>query len=177
MALQHKASIGYCNYLWFMTYETYLLLGTNLGNKLNNLNNAREQINKSIGKINKLSRIYETAAWGNHDQPAFYNQVIQINTRLSPFDLLNELHRIELNLGRVRHEKWGERIIDIDILYYAEQVIESEQLTIPHPQIQHRKFTLLPLSEVAPDLVHPVLGKTNLVLLEDCLDDLSVIPI
>lgn len=160
-----------------MTDDIYLLLGTNLGNKAANLDQATSQIQRSIGKISKLSRIYETAAWGKTEQPSFYNQVVTLVSHFSPVELLAELHKIEIEMGRVRYEKWGERVIDIDILFYGDSVINTPQLTIPHPEIQNRKFTLAPLAEVRADFYHPVLKQTIRALLESCSDPLQVIPL
>lgn len=157
-----------------MTFEVYVLLGTNIGNKLNNLEVAITLIGNSVGKISKLSKIYETEAWGKTDQPSFYNQVILLTTHLHPEQLLLRLLDIESDIGRVRYEKWGERIIDIDILYFDDQIVKTLQLQVPHPEIQNRRFTLIPLLEVAPNLIHPVLNRTTEELLADCTDNLNV---
>lgn len=153
---------------------SFLLLGGNLGNRLATLAQAREVLGNKAGTVLAQSPIYETAAWGVTDQPAFLNQVIKIETALSPLALLFCINQIEAALGRQRHERWHARTIDIDILYYADQVIESQRLTVPHPQLHKRKFTLIPLATIAPDDIHPILQKTNQVLLSDCADDLEV---
>ncbi|MDX1627089.1 MAG: 2-amino-4-hydroxy-6-hydroxymethyldihydropteridine diphosphokinase [Fulvivirga sp.] len=152
----------------------YLLLGTNLGDKKKNLKHAIELIKEKTGPVIAFSSIYKTAAWGIEDQPDFFNQVVTINSELDPEELLNTLHQIEKQLGRVRKEKWGARRIDIDILYYNNQVIDTKNLQVPHPGIADRRFTLEPLVELAPDFVHPALNKTNKRLLDECRDDLRV---
>ncbi len=152
----------------------YLLLGSNLGDKRSNLQMAVEAISEYGDVVNKSS-VYETAAWGKTDQPGFLNQVIEISCDLEPHELLKRLQQTEVQLGRQRFEKWGERSIDIDILYFNTQVIESKNLCIPHPEIQHRRFTLVPLNEIAPQFIHPVLQQTQVRLLELCSDQLEVI--
>jgi 2-amino-4-hydroxy-6-hydroxymethyldihydropteridine diphosphokinase len=156
-----------------MTSGIYLLLGTNLGDRNSNLTNAKQGIS-SFSNIITQSSIYETKAWGKLDQPSFYNQVIEIETKLAPPDLLFEILNIEKKLGRVRYEKWGIRIIDIDILYFGGLVFENSDLKIPHPGIPDRRFTLEPLSEIAPDFIHPVLKKSNIELLNKTSDQLEV---
>lgn len=159
-----------------MPKTTYLLLGTNLGKRDINLSMARGHIGEKIGTILYSSKIYETAAWGKEDQPDFLNQVIMLNTYLDPYSLLEELQKIEAIIGRQRKVKWGERIIDLDILFYEKEVINDERLTIPHADIPFRRFTLLPLQEIAAKLVHPVLHKTIDQLLAKCADHLEVWP-
>jgi 2-amino-4-hydroxy-6-hydroxymethyldihydropteridine diphosphokinase len=156
-----------------MIGDIFLLLGSNLGDRETNLEVARSKI-QSIARIRKLSGVYKTAPWGKPDQPAFYNQVIAIETAMVPDELLNALLSIEMALGRERHEKWGSRVIDIDILFYKNDIISNERLKIPHPQIANRRFTLVPLQEIAPELVHPVLGKSITELLGECEDRLEV---
>jgi len=156
-----------------MTEGIYLLLGSNLGDK-------RMQLSSAIGKIARenvvifQSEIYETAAWGNSDQPSFYNQVISIHTSLEPHDLLDHLLAIEQEMGRTRNGKWGARHIDIDILYYHDVVINTDSLTIPHPEIQNRRFTLIPMVELASQFSHPIINKTQEELLMICKDLLGV---
>lgn len=152
----------------------YLLLGSNLGNKEENLRIASSHLVAKAGKIIKPSAIYETSAWGETDQPVFLNQVIEIQTSLSPIGLLAALQDIEVEMGRIRLGHWKERIIDIDILYYHQQIIRSQRLTIPHPEMQNRRFTLVPLCEIAPEFMHPVLKKSNVALLAACKDTLNV---
>lgn len=156
-----------------MTDGIYLLLGSNLGDRIDNLKQAIKYI-WSFSEIVKISSVYETAPWGVTDQPSFYNQVLEIKTATDPKSLLNEILKIEQLLGRVRKVKWGARIIDIDILYYGTQLINENDLIIPHPGITERRFTLEPLVEIAPDFIHPITGKTNLEMLELLDDQLSV---
>jgi 2-amino-4-hydroxy-6-hydroxymethyldihydropteridine diphosphokinase len=108
------------------------------------------------------------------DQPSFLNQVLTIKTDLEPEAILAQTQSIEEELGRVRHEKWGARVIDIDILYYSQVVLKTDTLTIPHPYLHQRRFTLVPLAELAPDFVHPILQKTALALLAEVKDDSEV---
>ncbi|TRX49212.1 2-amino-4-hydroxy-6-hydroxymethyldihydropteridine diphosphokinase [Fulvivirga sp. M361] len=162
-----------------MTEGIYLLLGSNLADKKANLTSARKEIDLRLMKesptsVLRQSTIYETAAWGKTDQPSFYNQVIEVRTNLSPELLLHELLTIEERIGRVRKEKWGARIIDIDILYYHQTILSSVTLQLPHPGIPERRFTLVPLVELAPRFIHPVLNKTQLTLLDECNDPLDV---
>lgn len=146
----------------------YLLLGSNLGDRLKNLSDAKA----GIGSVIKESPIYITAAWGKEDQPEFYNQAIQVQTRLSPEELLRKVLAIESEMGRIRKERWGERLIDIDILFYNDAVIDKDFLRVPHPEIQNRRFALAPLNDIAPSMLHPTINKTIGQLLEECPDPL-----
>ena len=137
----------------------YISLGSNLGNRENYLAKTRNFLNK-IGKIKKKSSLIETKAWGKTNQPDFLNQVILIEIELSPEKLLQKCHEIENKLGRERKEKWSERTIDIDILFYDNLVLNRKNLIIPHPYIAEREFVLKPLNEIATDFVHPLLGLT-----------------
>jgi 2-amino-4-hydroxy-6-hydroxymethyldihydropteridine diphosphokinase len=152
----------------------FLLLGSNQGNRAQQLSDAVERIKHSIGPIEKASSIYETAAWGKTDQPDFLNQVLVARSALSPLAVLQAIHSIELGMGRQRNKKWSERTIDIDILYAGGKVLNLPELMIPHPEIQNRKFALAPLAEIAPGFVHPILNKTNAALLLACQDVLHV---
>lgn len=152
----------------------YLLLGTNLGEKAANLQRAKELLTAHAITIKKESKIYQTAAWGIEDQPSFLNQVVEVDTGKSPERVLAICQLIEETMGRVRYEKWGERLIDVDILYFGEHPYQAKGLDIPHPGIPDRRFTLMPLVEIASDLVHPVLGLTQKELLDACQDKLEV---
>jgi 2-amino-4-hydroxy-6-hydroxymethyldihydropteridine diphosphokinase len=154
--------------------EAYLLIGGNLGDREYNLNQAQVKIDKTCGNIIQHSNIYETAAWGNIPQPDYLNQVLKIKTSLDPYELLNALLKIEIELGRIRSEKYGPRTIDIDILYYGELIVEAVGLTIPHPRISERRFVLIPLAEIAGELLDPKKGKNIKRLLEECTDILFV---
>lgn len=155
-------------------YTTYLLLGSNLGDRKKYLREALELIETRLGKVYTRSSLYQTASWGKHDQPDFINQVIRLETKLNPGELLTGILAIELDLGRQRIEKWGSRTIDIDILLYGDEVIKETNLTIPHPYLHERRFVLMPLCEIAPNIKEPVSGKTIQKLLDDLSDDLFV---
>ncbi len=138
------------------------------------LDQARLMLDERAGKLVRQSKVYRTAAWGNTDQRDFFNQAVEIATPLEPDDLLSVCLDVESKLGRRRIEKWGERVIDIDVLFYDDTVLSHETLTVPHPHIPFRRFTLVPLCEIAPDFVHPSLDKTVKQLLDECPDPLSV---
>lgn len=150
--------------------KTFLLLGANLGDRVQTLRRAADLIAGHVGRVAQQSKLYETAPWGVTDQPAYLNQVLAVETTLEPEAVLIQTQGIEQKLGRVRHEKWGARIIDVDILYYDGLVMQSETLTIPHPYLHQRRFTLVPLAEIAPDFAHPVFRKTMVELLAECVD-------
>ncbi|CAM3669861.1 2-amino-4-hydroxy-6-hydroxymethyldihydropteridinediphosphokinase [Mucilaginibacter galii] len=154
--------------------NVYLLLGSNLGNRLLYLQEAARQINEHAGQVVTQSAVYETQSWGNTTVPDYLNQVLLIQTHLLPHHLLQVLLKIELQLGRERQEKWGARTMDIDILFYDSDIIEDVDLTVPHPELHNRRFTLAPLAEIAPDFVHPVLNKTISLLKFELHDDLQV---
>lgn len=158
--------------------SAYLLLGSNLGDRFALLQGARKEISSTVGKISKESSVYESEPWGFHSDNKFLNQVIRIETELRPIELLTEILRIESKLGRNRIGEKGytSRLIDIDILFYNDEIILEEKLTIPHPKIPDRMFTLLPLFEIEPYLIHPVSGKPVADLLKECKDKLVVYP-
>ncbi len=157
--------------------ELYLGLGTNEGDRAVNLSLVLRLLRRRLGLVSKESAVYETDAWGKGDEPAYYNQVVLVKTTLSLLEAFRECQIIEQKMGRVRGEKWRARIIDVDLLYYNEEVVESEALTLPHPLLAQRRFVLVPLVEIAPQKVHPVSGKTQLELLEACADQLVVRPL
>jgi 2-amino-4-hydroxy-6-hydroxymethyldihydropteridine diphosphokinase len=154
--------------------KTYLLTGGNEGDRYLNLQQARANIELICGQLLLISSLYETAAWGKTDQPDFLNQVLLVNTVLSPGSLLDAIFSIEEKGGRKRTVKNAPRTIDIDILFYNRLVLEESGLTIPHPRIAERRFVLEPLNEISPEFVHPVFGKTIHELLLECNDELAV---
>ncbi|UZR94806.1 2-amino-4-hydroxy-6-hydroxymethyldihydropteridine diphosphokinase [Chondrinema litorale] len=154
--------------------KVYLLLGANLGNRSATLRKAASYVTENIGEILQESAIYETEAWGVRDQPDFLNQVLLVNTELSALEVLDCTQAIEYKLGRQRKERWHARTIDIDILFFNEEIIEHPRLTVPHPAISERKFTLDPLAELSPKFMHPLLYKSIQQLLYTCKDPLEV---
>jgi 2-amino-4-hydroxy-6-hydroxymethyldihydropteridine diphosphokinase len=158
--------------------KLYLLLGGNLGNKQQVFAEARIQLEKHVGPISAQSAIYETEPWGFESEDLFWNQALELKTTLSPEEVLKQTQLIELELGRIRKEKqYDSRIIDIDILFFGDQIIKYSNLTVPHPRIQERKFALVPLFEIAADFIHPIFRKSVHELLEECPDLLKVSPI
>lgn len=157
-----------------MAQRAFLLLGSNLGNRLKHLQTAGEKVAKLAGKVIRHSAVYETASWGKEDQPAFLNQALEIETKLKPLDLLDILKGIEVEMGRKQVERWGARIIDIDILLMDSNVFNAPTLRIPHRHMHERRFTLVPLAEIAPDAVHPLFQETISELLAKCPDKLEV---
>lgn len=154
--------------------KIYILLGANLGDPIAQLAKASILLQEKIGTVITQSSIYESKGWGVEDQPLFYNQAMIIQTDLDKQECLRICQEIEIELGRVRLVKWGARFIDIDIIYFNEEVYESEDLSIPHPLIQFRNFVLIPLCEIAEDYLHPVLLKTTKQLLAISKDSLPV---
>jgi 2-amino-4-hydroxy-6-hydroxymethyldihydropteridine diphosphokinase len=152
----------------------HLLLGSNIGNRLKQLEKARELVESKIGKITKKSKVYETQPWGENEQDEFLNQALEVETKLKPKKVLEKIAEIEKLMEREETYKWGPREIDIDILMYEDEMICEMDLTIPHPFLHERRFTLIPLSEIAPDLYHPIMGATILDLLLECEDTLEV---
>ena len=154
--------------------KTYLLLGSNMGNSRQQLLQAIKLIKKKIGRVTRQSKLYATAAWGNTNQPDFLNQVIVVETTLAAAELIKNILSIETEMGRIRTVKNAPRIIDIDILFFNKEMIREKDLIVPHPEIQNRRFVLVPLNELSPGLKHPVLKKTIHQLLEACTDTLDV---
>jgi 2-amino-4-hydroxy-6-hydroxymethyldihydropteridine diphosphokinase len=154
--------------------DVFLLTGGNIGDRIANINEAQKKIAAECGPVVNASSVYETAAWGKEDQPGFLNQVLQIQTALSPAALLDTILNIEQSLGRKRGVKYGPRNIDIDIILFNDEIIEEAGLHIPHPRMQDRRFVLVPLAEIAPGKMHPVFSKTVEQLLRECSDTLPV---
>lgn len=153
--------------------QVYLSLGSNVGDRTAMLHEAITLLNR-VGEVNQISSVYETAAWGKTEQPAFLNLVLLMQTKLSAINFMQQLIAIETGMGRIRNEKWEARMIDIDILFFNNEVINEKELQVPHPFLQQRKFVLEPLAEIAPRFVHPVLKLEVLQLLNNCTDNLPV---
>jgi len=154
--------------------SVFLLLGSNLGNRRLFLQQAVEQIEKEVAPVRVASAVYETQAWGKTDMPDYLNQVLELQTSMPARAILDKVLSIETRMGREREEKWGSRIIDIDILFYGDEVIDEPGLIIPHPQLHNRRFTLVPLAELAPNFVHPVMKRSIVELEKDLKDSLIV---
>jgi 2-amino-4-hydroxy-6-hydroxymethyldihydropteridine diphosphokinase len=148
----------------------YLLTGSNIGDSLGHLNQAIRFIQNQVGRIVQQSSVYKTEPWGNKNQQDFLNQVLAVETNLTAGEVLHSILSIEHEMGRNRHQKWEPRIIDIDILFYGSEIMNDPNLVIPHPLLHERKFTLLPLNEIAPLWVHPVFNQTIEHLLQICQD-------
>lgn len=157
-------------------HTCHLLLGSNLGNRIENISNALNYIGLQIGRLVSVSSVYETEPWGFQSEDLFLNQAVIVETHLTPQSVLKIIQQIEQELGRVRFDGSGykSRIIDVDILFFDDEIIDSQSLTIPHPQLHNRRFVLTPLTEISPEKVHPVQKKNISQLLEMCNDPLSV---
>ena len=158
-----------------MSNKVVLGLGGNIGNVQNTLLKCIELLELHIGKVSNKSSLYQTKAWGVEDQSDFINQAVLLETSFSAQECLNLCQDIEGKLGRVRKDKWHERIIDIDILFFNDEIIDEDNLKAPHPFIQDRNFVLYPIEEIIPDFIHPQLKKTILELKNICKDNLTVI--
>lgn len=153
----------------------YLLTGSNLGDRLSHLKQAVLHLTVHTAvEIDRISQVYETAPWGKTDQQSFYNQALKIKTSLSAIELLDLVLDIEQRIGRKRKERWGPRCIDIDIIFYEDEISKTRQLELPHPRLQDRRFVLVPMVELTPNHLHPVFQKTVSELLEECKDQLAV---
>lgn len=152
----------------------FLSLGGNEGNVLDNIRLAHQYLTETVGKIRQSSHVYQTHAWGNEDQPDFLNECIEVQSSHTAEEILQHCLDIEKKIGRKRQEKWGARPIDIDILFFNAEVINRENLIVPHPYLHKRNFVLIPLLEIAPDFVHPIFKKSIGVLAQECADPLEV---
>ena len=153
----------------------YIQLGSNITGRRSFITRSIQQIEKNIGEIIATSSVFETTPWGSENQNNFLNSVIKIKTPFDAFKVLRKSQEIENNLGRKRIKKWGKRTIDIDILFYNNEIINTDNLNIPHPLIHQRKFVLIPLSEIAPNYIHPMLKKNVSNLLSECEDNQKVV--
>ncbi|MBW6535358.1 MAG: 2-amino-4-hydroxy-6-hydroxymethyldihydropteridine diphosphokinase [Mariniphaga sp.] len=159
-------------------YQVFLGIGGNTGNKRMNFQKVHFSVENELGKILRQSSVYETVPWGFSANENFWNQVFLIETELQPDEILVKINRIEKAFGRKREPgKYTSREMDVDILYFADWVIETEKLTIPHPLLYKRMFVLAPLAEIAPEFRHPVLKKTNRQLLEACTDESEILKV
>lgn len=157
-----------------LMHRTLLLLGTNLGDRNFNLETALLKISQGIGQVEQKSSVYETQAWGKEDQGPYLNQVLLVSTSLPAEELMQKILELESDMGRVRSGKWEPRIIDIDILFFDNEVIHVPGLDVPHPHLHERKFTLVPLAELIPHYIHPEIGKSVGQLLREVDDPLDV---
>lgn len=151
-------------------YKTILHLGSNIGLRNQHLQQARALLEQKLGPARKVSAVYETGAWGLLDQRDFLNQALCFRTQFSPEQVLDIALTVENQMGRSRIQKWAERIIDIDVIFYENQVVNTDQLQLPHPWMQDRRFVLVPVAEIAAHWKHPLLGKKVKKLLEICPD-------
>jgi len=154
--------------------KIYLLLGSNMGNSKKQLSIAQQYLSERIGLVTRKSSLYQTAAWGNTNQADFINQVIVISSTLNAADCIEKILAIEQHMGRIRTQKNAPRMIDIDILFFNKDLINLKNLVVPHPAIQNRRFVLIPLNELSPNFIHPLLGETVHQLLVKCPDKLDV---
>ncbi|EPR71280.1 2-amino-4-hydroxy-6-hydroxymethyldihydropteridine diphosphokinase [Cyclobacterium qasimii] len=154
-------------------HQVVLGLGGNMGDRLSLLNKAGKLLSQKMMLVRE-STIYQTAAWGGKSEAAYLNQVLVMKTSLSALDCLDFILDIENQLGRKRFLKWGDRTMDIDILYFDNEIINTEKLKVPHPHLASRNFVLVPLAEILPDFVHPQIEKSSMVLMEECEDCLKV---
>lgn len=156
--------------------KVYLSIGTNIGDKKQNLEKAINLLNELCGKVIKQSKVYETVAWGFKSKKIFYNNVIELNTELTPIILLSKIQQIENKLGRIKSTNgYTDRVIDIDILFYENEIIDTENLKIPHPLLQERNFVLYPMVEINAKFIHPILKRTVKYLKQTCIDSSKIV--
>jgi 2-amino-4-hydroxy-6-hydroxymethyldihydropteridine diphosphokinase len=160
-----------------MAKKIHLLIGSNMGDRQAYLAQATAEIGQKVGKVTQKSRLYETQAWGLTNQPDFINQALEVETTLSPQETLTTILDIETNMGRTRAEKWSERTIDIDILLFADVIVEEANLQIPHPRLPERNFALVPLMEIAGETEHPILKTTIEDIYMESTDTLDVLEV
>lgn len=154
-------------------HKAVLLIGGNEGDRLDLISQTLILIS-ALGNLVKVSSIYESQAWGGNSKGNFLNQAVILETSDTPEDLLRDTQKIEMKLGRKRHQHWGNRTMDIDLIYFDDRVFHTENLIVPHPLMSERRFVLVPLVEILPDLKHPVFGLSNQILLERCSDKSEV---
>ena len=152
----------------------YIIIGGNLGDRLALIKDCKHKIEKEIGIISRCSSFYESESWGETGNPTYLNQVLYVESIFSAKEVLEKALEIEKKLGRTRDKKWESRLIDIDILFFNDEIIDEKDLKIPHPHLQNRKFVLAPLNEIASEFVHPILKKSMKELLVECKDNLKV---
>ncbi|MEI7660783.1 MAG: 2-amino-4-hydroxy-6-hydroxymethyldihydropteridine diphosphokinase [Bacteroidota bacterium] len=164
--------------------EVFILLGSNQGDRLDYITRAMAMISERAGQIVKKSALYETEPWGFEDPTSFLNQVVEISTGLKPAELLDQLLTIEARLGRIRPfdscgcavpSGYAGRTIDLDILFFGQKLVFTENLMIPHPRLHERRFSLVPMNEIAPGFTHPLLKKSISILLQECPDRAAVV--